>query len=67
MPEEPISYAELMAVYESAQPQPNPIVRYEIDEYGVVHLLREDGSWGGMTSREGLQSLLDNQPKDENA
>lgn len=63
MADEPISYEKLMAAYASVEFTPH-IVSYEIDTYGVVHFIREDGSWGGMTSRAGLQYLLDNQVKE---
>ena len=62
MADEPINYTKLMEMYAACGPQPNPLIRYEIDEHGVVNLYREDGSWGGCTTRKGLQYLLDNQP-----
>jgi hypothetical protein len=62
MTDKQINYAELMALWEACGPRSNPIVRYEVDEYGGVNLYNEDGSWAGCTTREGLQYLLDNQP-----
>jgi hypothetical protein len=51
-------YAETIALF-----PPPSFVSYEIDENGVVHLFGAHGEYG-MTTREALQYLLDNAPKE---
>lgn len=62
MSSEPISFEKLMEAYNSVKCVPD-IMRYEIADDGVVYFYGSDGQVTGMTSREGLQYLLDNAPK----
>jgi hypothetical protein len=64
---EPVNYDDLERMYReaTASVDPNPIVRYEIDEQGVVHLYAENGSWRGMCSQGALSKILElSKPKE---